>query len=494
MRESGVLMHITSLPGSYGVGTMGKHAYEFIDFLQAAGQSYWQILPLNPTGYGDSPYQCCATFAGNPYLIDLDTLVEEGLLQANDLLTVSWSEQEDRVDFGALYQNRLAVLRKAFSNFSGGEEFDSFCRENSSWLSDFALYMALKEKNSGKAWYEWETPLKYRHPDAVWQARQALQRSICFYSFVQYLFFRQWERLCSYAHGRGIHIIGDVPIYIPYDSVDVWTNTELFQLDENLQPLKVAGCPPDDFTEDGQLWGNPLYRWDVLKKDGYAWWLRRMTAAARLYDVVRLDHFRGFESYWAVPAEDTTAKNGEWIKGPGLDFINTLRQKLPQLKLIAEDLGFLTPEVLEMLEKSELPGMKVLGFAFDSRENSPYLPHNHVPNSVCYTGTHDNMTSRQWLNTASADAVAYAAEYMQLTRQEGFVWGMIRTAMASVSQLCIIPMQDYLELGEEARMNCPGSLSNSNWTWRVKCGIITADLAQRIRRLTQLYDRMGNQY
>lgn len=491
MRESGILMHITSLPGPYGVGTMGKQAYAFVDFLRRAGQRYWQILPLTPTGYGDSPYQSCSTFAGNHYLIDLSDLIDEGLLREEEVSGIDWGCRENRVDYGKLYDSRMKVLRIAYSRFAGGVDFDTFCTENSSWLSDFALYMALKNKLNGAPWYSWEDGLKYRDPDAVWQARQELKEDVRFYSFVQYLFSRQWAALRSYAHENQVRIIGDVPIYVPYDSADVWSSPELFQLDEDLKPTAVAGCPPDAFTEDGQLWGNPLYRWDLLRQDGYSWWLNRLAAAGRLYDVVRLDHFRGFEAYWSVPSGDTTAKNGRWVKGPGMDFIGTVKRELPDIPMIAEDLGFLTREVLDLRDASGFPGMKVLGFAFDSREPSAYLPHAYTRNSVCYTGTHDNMTSRQWFETADPDAVAYATEYMHLSQEEGPVWGVIRTALASVSELCVIQMQDVLNLGGEARMNCPGTMSGENWTWRASEGF-TDGLAQRLYAMTELYGRLGD--
>ena len=489
MRESGILMHITSLPGNYGVGTMGKQAFAFVDFLEEAGQNYWQILPLNPTGYGDSPYQSCSTFAGNHYLIDLDTLVEEGLLHQEELEGIEWFRQETKTDYGLLYNNRLNVLRKAYSRFQADESFDAFCSANSSWLPDFALFMALKGKFNGQPWYRWENGLKFRDPDAIWNARQELREEIRFFCFVQYLFNKQWVALREYAHSKNLKLIGDVPIYVPYDSVDVWSNPELFQLNENLDPVDVAGCPPDAFSEDGQLWGNPLYRWDVIAQEGYAWWINRLAAAGKLYDVVRMDHFRGFEAYWAVPFGDATAKNGRWVKGPAMDFINAVKNGLPELKLIAEDLGFLTQEVLDMRDQSGFPGMKILEFAFDSREPSEYLPHTYTSNSVCYTGTHDNMTMRQWFETATAEAVQYAKEYMTLSEEEGYVWGVIRTAFASVSDLCIIQMQDLLNLGGEARMNFPGTLTDCNWTWRAKDGMINKPLAERILGLTKLYGR-----
>lgn len=492
MRTSGILMHITSLPGEYGVGTMGKQAYEFVDFLKKAGQSIWQILPLTPTGFGDSPYQSCSTFAGNHYLIDLPTLVQEGLLTEQDLEGIRWNISEDKVDFGLLYNNRLKVLRAAYGRFTPGADYEAFCAENSSWLPDFALFMALKDKFGGKPWYEWEEKLKFRDPDAIWAARGELREQISFFSFVQYLFFKQWTALHDYAQKSGITIIGDVPIYVPRDSVEVWSSPELFQMDEKLDPKAVAGCPPDAFSADGQLWGNPLYRWDAVAADGYSWWIRRLAAAGKLYDVVRMDHFRAFAGYWSVPFGDKTAKGGQWITGPGMDFISAVKEALPELKLIAEDLGYLTQDVLDLRDASGYPGMKVLQFAFDSREPSDYLPHTYTANSVCYTGTHDNMTTRQWLETGTPEMQQYATEYMRLSKEEGMVWGVIRTAMSSVSDTCVIPLQDYLDLGAEARMNFPGT-TNSNWTWRAKDGMIIDALAEKIRHLTTLYARLGSQ-
>ncbi len=493
MRKSGVLMHITSLPGSCGVGTMGKHAYAFVDFLKAAGQSCWQLLPLTPTGYGNSPYQSSSTFAGNPYLIDLELLVEEGLLTRQELDGVQWSTREDRVDFGALYQNKLNVLRKAFARYGETEDFARFRAGNDWWLPNFAAYMVLKDHFEGKPWYEWPEKLRLRLVSVIDAAVEyAGYEGYQFYCFVQYLFYKQWEALRAYAHENGISIIGDVPIYVPYDSVDVWADPELFQLDASLVPTEVAGVPPDAFTAAGQLWGNPLYRWEEHEKTGYSWWLRRMAAAGALYDIVRFDHFRGLESYWAVPYGDPTARNGKWVKGPGMKLIHAIQKNLPQLQLIAEDLGYLTEEVLAMRDESGFPGMKILEFAFDSREPSDHLPHTYTANTVCYTGTHDNMTMRQWFDTCTPEALAYAREYMNLREEEGLVWGAIRTAMSCVSDLCIIPMQDYLDLSGEARMNFPGTMSDSNWTWRAKYDIITDGLAQKIYRLTALYGRLGD--
>ena len=490
MRQSGILMHITSLPGPYGIGTMGKNAYAFIDFLEKAGQSCWQILPLTPTGYGDSPYQSCSTYAGNHYLIDLDTLVEEGLLRQEEIADINWGEDSLKADFGLLYESRLNVLHLAYGRFVPDGGFEGFCRENGSWLSDFALFMALKDTHGGAPWYQWEEPLKRRDPDALWEIRKDLKERTQFYSFVQYLFYKQWSALRAYAHEKGISIIGDVPIYVPYDSADVWSSPELFWLNEALDPVAVAGCPPDCFNEDGQLWGNPLYRWDVHHTERYNWWIRRLAAANARYDIIRIDHFRGFESYWAVPYGDPTARGGQWLKGPGMDFIGAVKKALPQVEMIAEDLGFLTPEVKKLRDDSGYPGMKVLGFAFDSREPSDYLPYTYTENTVCYTGTHDNMTTRQWFETADPDAALYAAQYMALTEEEGYVWGTIRTAMSSVSKLCIVPMQDYLDLGGEARMNFPGTRTSDNWTWRAADGFINDALAEKIRRMTGLYGRI----
>lgn len=491
MRESGILMHITSLPGPFGVGTLGDEAWAFVDFLHRAGQSCWQLLPVNPTGYGNSPYQASSTFAGNPYLVDPAALAREGLLTEEELSQAKQPEG-DRVDFGWLYRTRTALLGKAFARFVPDGEYRRFCASAGSWLPDFALYQALKDRSGGKAWYQWEDPLKRRDPEAVWQARQELSEEIRLHSFIQFQFFRQWEALRGYAREKGIRLIGDLPIYVPLDSVDVWTDPELFQLDERLNPTAVAGVPPDGFTEDGQLWGNPLYRWDVMERDGFRWWLRRLEAAGERFDCVRFDHFRGLASYWAVPWGDKTARNGKWVKGPGIKLVEAVKKALPELDIIAEDLGYLTPEVLALRDASGWPGMKVLQFAFDSREPSDYLPHSYTPDSVCYTGTHDNLTLRQWFDTASPEAVEYAREYMGLTAAEGDVRGTVRTAMASVSSLCVIPMADWLGLGEAARMNFPGTLSDSNWTWRIKDDIMSDNLADGIRRVTALYGRTEN--
>ena len=488
MRKSGILMHITSLPGPYGVGTLGKSAYAFLEFLHKSGQQSWQMLPLTPTGYGDSPYQSCSAYAGNPYLIDLDTLVRQHLLTKEELLGVDWGEDESHVDFGKLYNGRTPILKLAYSRFRNDRALNAFIKKNTSWLEDFALYMALKETHGYAPWFQWEEKLKFRDPETLEEQKQLLEEPMRFYCFVQYMFYRQWNALRKKAGEYGIELIGDVPIYVPYDSVEVWKDPQLFRLDETLTPTDVAGCPPDAFTADGQLWGNPLYRWDVMKENGFQWWIDRLGAAGKLFDVVRLDHFRGFEAYWSVPYGDENARGGKWVKGPGMDFVNALKEKLPELNFIAEDLGYLTQEVIDLRDESGYPGMKVLEFAFDSKEPSEYRPHTYTANTVCYTGTHDNMTMRQWFEEASDEAVKVAVDYMALTKKEGYVWGTIRTAMSSVSERAIVQMQDYLNLGGEARMNFPGKPSG-NWTWRAKKGFTSNGLAAKILELTNRYDR-----
>ncbi len=489
MRECGILMHISSLPGPYGIGTMGRAAYHFVDFLVEAGQSCWQILPLTPTGYGDSPYQSFCSSAGNPYLIDLELLVEQGLLKPEELQKVNWGEDPRRVDFGIQFRNRPAVLDLAFSRFVPGEAYRAFVRENREWLEDYALFMALKEENGGRTWLEWPEPVRLRDPEALADKRKTLDGQIQRHVFRQYVFFCQWKALRSYAREKGIRIIGDVPIYVPLDSADVWANPTLFQLDEQRRPRMVAGCPPDAFSADGQLWGNPLFDWQAMADTGYRWWIHRLKMAAGLYDAVRLDHFRGFESYWAIPAGETTAQNGTWRKGPGMDFLGAVREALPDLDFIAEDLGYVTEQVRQMQLDFGYPGMKVMEFAFDSREAGNYLPHLYPVESVVYTGTHDNVTLKQWFDEAAPADIAYARAYLGLNSQEGYVWGMIRGAMSSVSRLCMVQMQDYLELGREGRMNFPGTLSPRNWTWRAESGFDSRALAGRLLELARLYGR-----
>ncbi len=491
MRASGILMHITSLPSPHGVGAMGKEAYEFIDFLQKAGQRYWQILPLTPTGFGDSPYQSCSAFAGNPYLIDLDMLAEEGLLTYEEITACDWGDDPNRVDFGLLYENRMPLLRKAFARFEDlDEDFARFRARNDWWLPQYADYMALKDQNGGMPWYQWEDDLKYCYLDQDDVSIHGDYENAQFYCFVQYLFDRQWNALREYAHSKGIFIIGDVPIYVPYDSVEVWSNPWLFQLDESLTPTAVAGCPPDYFNANGQLWGNPLYRWDMHKKEDYRWWLQRLQGAANRYDVIRIDHFRAFAGYYAIPYGEETAKNGKWMEGPGMDFIGVAKEKLPHTRMIAEDLGFLTEDVHELRDASGFPGMKVLEFAFDGNPQNPYLPYLHIANSVCYTGTHDNMPLKQWFEEEDAAVTGRARKYMG--EKEEPVWGMIRLAMGSPAVLTVVQMQDLLELGGEARMNFPG-IASGNWTWRADSDFMKGALAERIKQLTGIYGRLGGE-
>ena len=488
MRKSGILMHISSLPGPYGIGSMGKAAYSFVDFLCRAGQAYWQILPLSPTGYGDSPYQSFSIYAGNPYLIDLDALIEQGLLKQEEVDAVEWFSDETKVDYGCLYENRSKLLRLAFERFTPDAGFDSFIAENG-WLSDYSLFMALKEHFEGKPWLSWPRELLRREDAALAEYRDKLSRECGYHCFVQYVFYSQWQELRGYANGKGLRIIGDVPIYVPLDSADVWTTPRLFQLDENRHPTALAGCPPDSFCADGQFWGNPLYDWARIKEEDYAWWIERLSAAGHMYDVIRFDHFRGFESYWSIPADAASAAAGHWVLGPGMDFISTVKTALPNLDFIAEDLGYVTPEVRKLQEDSGYPGMKVLQFAFDSHEEGNYLPYTYPVNSVCYSGTHDNQTLKQWFDESLPLDRQHAIDYLGLNKAEGYIKGMIRGCMGSVSRLAIVQMQDYLELGADARMNCPGVLG-SNWVWRAEAGFDSEELAVYIRTLTERYGRI----
>lgn len=489
-RASGILMHISSLPGKYGIGTLGKSAYEFADFLKQSSQSYWQILSLGHTGYGDSPYQCFSAYAGNPYFIDLEILQEEGLLTKETLNTLDEDEAGESIDFNKLFQTRYKVLRIAYENGKSilKEEIAGFRDENKEWIDNYSLYMAVKEHMGNRSWLLWDTPIKLRKPEALSYYRESLKEEIDFWVFIQYEFYKQWKRLKEYVNDLGIQIIGDLPIYIATDSSDAWAYSEVFQLDENKVPIVVAGCPPDAFTEDGQLWGNPVYDWDYLEETKYEWWTRRMEKSLKLYDVIRIDHFRGFEAYWAVPYGDLTAKRGKWIKGPGMKLFNALKEALGEMNIIAEDLGFLTQEVIDFREETGYPGMKVLQFAFDQREANDYIPHNCNPHSVMYTGTHDNNTIKGWFEEVEEEDAVFATKYLKLDEKEGYHWGFIRGAWASVSHIAITQMQDILGLGNEARMNKPGSLGG-NWTWRMKKDALTDKLAQHIYDMTKLYGR-----
>ena len=490
-RSSGILMPISSLPSPNGIGTLGAEARKFVDFLAAARQSWWQILPVGPTSYGDSPYQSFSAYAGNPYFVDLDLLCKDGLLTPDEVSAVSWGDDPARVDYSAIYNGRFPLLHLAMERGweRDADKVKSFSEENASWLPDYALFMALKRHFGMKSWTDWpDEDIRLRRPEAVAHYQKALADDIRLFTYIQYLFFRQWEDLRSYAHEKGIGIIGDLPIYVAMDSADVWADPRAFQLDERNVPAEVAGVPPDYFTADGQLWGNPLYDWDAMKADGYTWWIRRIAGASRLYDILRIDHFRGLESYWAVPRGETTAKIGRWVKGPGMDLIGVLTEKFPNIQFIAEDLGYLTTEVRQLLADSGLPGMKVLQFAFDSREAANYLPHTYPRHCVCYAGTHDNSTLMGWKDEAAPADIAMAREYLGLHDGEGFNWGVLRGGQSSVADLFIAQMQDYLGLGSEARMNTPGILG-SNWQWRMLPGQITEELTARIARMTSLYGR-----
>ena len=489
MRRSGVLLPVTSLPSRFGIGTFSKEAYAFVDFLKEAGQKLWQILPLGPTGYGDSPYQAFSTFAGNPYLIDLEELIENGWLTEEECENTDWGGSKSYVDYEKMYQGRFPLLRKAYHNSHIAEnaEFTAFCEENDWWLSDYALFMAIKDSQGGASFLEWDAPLKLREPEAIRRCRHELSDEICFWQFLQYLFAKQWQALKAYANGKGISIIGDIPIYVALDSADTWSHPELFQLSEGCVPKAVAGVPPDAFSATGQLWGNPLYDWEYHRKTGYDWWILRIGYSYRLYDIVRVDHFRGFEAYFSIPYGDETAVNGHWEKGPDFELFAAMKMKLGKKEMIAEDLGVITPPVRKMIKKCGYPGMKVLQFAFDSYD-SEYLPHNYDKNCIVYTGTHDNQTTRGWDEENNRKVQKYIREYLRVKSGKDVVEAMIATAMSSTAGTAVIPMQDWLGLGREARMNFPSTLGD-NWKWRLTDGQLTDALAAHMKDVTKTYCR-----
>ncbi len=512
MRESGILMPVSSLPGPYGIGCFGAEALKFVDFLAAAGQHIWQLLPLSPTGYGDSPYQSCSAFAGNPYFIDLDALKADGLLTAAQLKAEPWGTDPLSVDYGTLYTSRYKVLRAAYAawreKYAGRfgcahyypDDYYAFTLTNESWLNDYALYMALKTANGMKSWAEWPREYRLRDAGALAEFAARQEEEIGFWKFLQYEFAVQWKKVKDYANEKGIKILGDIPIYVSADSVDAWVGGELFELDAQGGFARVAGCPPDYFSADGQLWGNPLYNWPYHKQTGYAWWVRRVRHALGIYDLLRIDHFRGFDTYWAIPAGSPTARTGKWENGPGMDLFRALEAALGKLPIIAEDLGDLVPSVRKLLADSTFPGMKVLQFAFGGGDNE-YLPHNHVKNSVVYPGTHDNTTLTDWwVNAAPAKEKANAAAYLHLTpckptakevaavRTDAARIALLRAALGSVADRAIIPMADWLGLGAEAHLNTPGKLGG-NWAWRAAEGFDTALLAGRIEAECAVYCR-----
>ncbi len=492
LRKSGILMHLSSLPSPYGIGTMGQTAREFVDFLVESGQSYWQLLPICPTSYGDSPYQSYSTFAGNPYFIDLDELERQGLLEKTDYEDVDWESTPERVNFGAMYHKRYPILRKATGQFlqCPPDDFENFCEKNNFWLSDFALFMTLKDVHNGLPWSEWAAPLRNREEKALAEASKVHEESVNFWKVLQYLFFRQWEELKTYANDNGISIIGDLPIYVSLDSVDVWAHPELFQLDEKKVPKEVAGVPPDGFSADGQLWGNPLFDWDYMEQNGFAWWIQRIQYLCKVYDILRIDHFRGFDSYYAVPYGETSAKNGYWRQGPGMKLFRAVEEAIGRQSIIAEDLGYLTDSVRQLLDDSGFPGMKVMEFAFDSRDASgtEYLPHNYKNHCVAYAGTHDNDTIIGWFQDADPEDTAYAREYLNISGDESLNWSMMCALWMSVAEMTVVQAQDLLGLGSEARMNQPSTVG-SNWQWRAIPGVFTKELAEKLRRKMELYGR-----
>lgn len=486
MRASGILMPIFSLASPYGIGTFGKAAYEFIDFLKEAGQTYWQILPLGPTGFGDSPYQSFSSYAGNPYFIDLDTLKEWSYLHGGEYENIDYGTPS-LVDYGKLYTNRLPVLNLAAGRFleNPKSDYGEFCNANAFWLNDYALFMALK--NDGFYLDAMPKPLRMRENDAINSACEKYASEIEIIKATQYLFFSQWKKLKAYANQNGIKIIGDIPIYVSPDSADLWANPKQFLLDVEGKPTEVAGCPPDAFSRDGQLWGNPLYDWDKMKQDGYSWWQSRIKHTATLYDVVRIDHFRAFDEYYAIPNGSENAKNGKWKKGPGMALINAINKDLG-VEIIAEDLGHLTDSVEELLRSSGYPGMAVLQFAFDPKGDSKYLPHNITKNCVVYVGTHDNDTVNGWINSISSAEFNFCTEYLRLNTAEGYNWGMIKAALSTCADTCILQMQDLLGLGSEGRINTP-STEGDNWQWRISEGCVNAWLAGILKEQTKLYRR-----
>ncbi len=484
-------MPISSLPSPYGIGTFGKAAYDFADFLDEAGQRYWQLLPLGPTSYGDSPYQSFSSFAGNPYFIDLDMLIEDELLTKKDIEGINWGTNARYVDYGKIYESRFDILAIAKANGweRDKEEVQKFCEDNIRWINNYALFMACKRHFGMKSWTEWEDEdIRLHKPEAVAEYTEKLSDDIEFFTYIQFLFYKQWNKLKKYINDLEIKIIGDIPIYVALDSSDVWSEPEMFRLNSDNLPVEVAGVPPDYFSEDGQLWGNPLYNYDKMRENGFEWWIRRIGGAEKLYDVIRIDHFRGFESYWAVPYGEKTAREGRWIKGPGMDLVGVLTGWFHYLEFIAEDLGVQTPEVQQLLADSKLPGMKVLEFAFDSKEPSNYLPHMYTENCICYTGTHDNEPLASWKVNASEDDVAFAKAYLGLNDEEGFNYGVIRGGMSSVANLFVAQMQDYLELGEYHRINTPGTPSG-NWQWRMLDGEASEELAAKLKELCRMYSR-----
>ena len=494
-RQSGVLMHISSLPGKYGIGSFGQSAYDFVDFLVRTKQRYWQILPLGTTSYGDSPYQSFSAFAGNTHFIDLDFLIDEGLLAEEDLKGVDFGDDPKAVDYAKVFEARRPLLEKAVARFlkvGDLDKFRHFVAENAAWLELFAEYMAIKEHFDLKAWTEWpDEAIRRRQPESLASYREKLADKLEYHRVTQYLFFKQWLELKKYANDHHIEIVGDMPIYVAADSADVWAQPHFFKTDKQGRPVKVAGCPPDEFSETGQLWGNPIYNWDAMDKDGYAWWIERLRESFKIYDIVRIDHFRGFESYWEVPAESDTAATGHWVKGPGYKLFAAVKEALGDLNIIAEDLGFMTDEVIELRERTGFPGMKILQFAFNPDDESIDSPHLAPHNSVMYTGTHDNNTVLGWYKDEIDDPTReYMAQYTNRKEYETVPHAMLRTIFASVSYMAIATMQDLLELDGSARMNLPSTIGG-NWAWRMTAEELNPIVEGQLYHLTKVYRRLN---
>lgn len=481
-------MQPISLPSDYGIGTLGIKCREFIDFLVEAKQKLWQIFPLGPTGFGDSPYQCFSAFAGNPYLIDLENLVEIGLLSYEDILPMK--TYNDIIDYGMLYTTKLPILLKSYEKKELLElEFEKFKKENNSWLDNYAMFVAIKNHFNGASWDIWEDDIRLRKENALNKYSEKLKKEIDTQKFIQFLFFRQWKEIKKYANERGIEIIGDIPIFVSFDSADAWANPEIFLFDKDRKPVAVAGVPPDYFSKTGQLWGNPLYNWEVLKKNDYSWWIERIRANLKICDIIRIDHFRGFRAYWEIPYGQTTAINGQWIKGPGMDLFKSIEKKFPDLKIIAEDLGNLEQEDIDLVNETGYPGMKILQFAFDNDSDNVYLPHNYKnPNCVVYTGTHDNDTTQGWLNSLTDYEKGLIRDYLDTTDNQGLCWHLIRLAHRSIAKYSIIPIQDYLCYGSDTRMNVPG-VGSGNWQFKLRKGVLTHELASAIAHITTIYGR-----
>lgn len=491
-RVAGILMPITSLPSPYGIGTIGKEARKFADFLKASGQTVWQILPVGPTSYGDSPYQSFSTYAGNPYMIDLDTLVSDGLLKKKQIKSFDWGDDEQKVDYAKIYFNRFEVLHIAYENFKQKDqkEFNSFKRKNSSWIKDYALYMAVKNSFDSQPWTQWpDEDIKMRTPAAVAKYTRKYKDEIDFWKFVQFEFYKQWADFRAYVNSLGIQILGDMPIYVAMDSADTWANPEVFWLDENRDPVCVAGCPPDYFSETGQLWGNPLYDWEYLKSTDYKWWFDRIKAASKLFDITRIDHFRAFDTYYAIPYPAENAIGGEWKEGPGIVFFNKMKETIGDIPIVAEDLGELFDSVKRLLKESGYPGMKVLEFAFGSGEDNDFLPHRYPKNCVVYTGTHDNDTVIGWYEKAAENEISHCDYYLGISEGDEVNWKFIEAAYKSVADYAIVQMQDILGLGSEARMNIPSTLGD-NWTWRINSAALTKEISKKLLEMSVRYSRL----